>query len=372
MKIPIRICLAICSLALVSPAVLQPYVPQASSWKGTREYRNGLTVVSNPESPLYKGEILRLEEDLTIGAMGGKTSGLISPWYITVDAEGKIYVMDQGDDCVKIYSKTGDFLRSIGRRGQGPGELENPDDIFVLENFDLVFEDYIKGLNYFGKDGSFRRFVPASWMINVCILPDGRAVIRVNAQKDRVNGKEIRYCDVDLKTIKTLLFIPSVPSDPDVFRPFAPPFNWAVTTGERLALAYKPEYEIEVFGLRDSTRMTIKKAGNRVRISPEELAEAKKRLKGRTLDAPAVHPAVQDLLADDEGRLIAGTFEKSKDKSSVFYDVFDQDGLYLAKIPIPAKIRPFVWKKGMMYGLEEDAEGNPLVKRYRVVWDLPR
>jgi hypothetical protein len=373
MKFPSSFISSLCLITIVSNAGFWPVSPQKSSWRGTIEYRNGVTVVSNPAEPQYPETVFRLEEELVIGGgEGGAKGELIFPWYVAVDSDGSIYVMDRGDDCVKVFSKEGGFIRSIGRRGQGPGELQNPNSIHLLANHDLVFEDFIRGLNYFDKDGSFKRFVPISWLINIWMFPDGRSVTRVNARKDDVAGKEIRYCDADLKTISTLLFLPDQPRDLSVFRPFAPSFSWTVMTGDRLAMAYQTDYKIDIHGLRDSAKEVIQRAGDRVKITSEELAAVKKLLRGRTLDAPAVHPAIQDLQADDEGRLIVKTFEKTKDGLSFYYDVFDREGVFLAKIPLPAHLRPLVWKNRSMYGLEEDAEGNPSLKRFRVNWSFAR
>ncbi len=45
---------------------------------------------------------------------------------VDCDFEGNIYVLDYKDVCVKVFDKSGKFLRKILGPGQGPDEIENP------------------------------------------------------------------------------------------------------------------------------------------------------------------------------------------------------------------------------------------------------
>jgi hypothetical protein len=47
-------------------------------WKGSVKVENGITVVRNPEKPLYARDALTLEEDLAIGKPGGPPESLFS------------------------------------------------------------------------------------------------------------------------------------------------------------------------------------------------------------------------------------------------------------------------------------------------------
>jgi len=86
------------------------------------------------------------------------------------------------------------------------------------------------------------------------------------------------------------------------------------------------------------------------------------------LETLKCHPAYQDLTVDDEGRIFVQTWEKNKDSAAFYFDVFDSDGRYIAKIPM--KFQPNIWKKGKLYSIEEDEEGYQVVKRYKVTWKI--
>jgi hypothetical protein len=279
--------------------------------------------------------------------------------------------MDQGDKCVKVYDPNGKYQRSIGREGQGPGELQNPDSIHILGNRRLIFMDFLRGLNFFSKEGRFERFLPTTYFVNVLASPQNRIIARVSVLKSGQHGKEIRVYDGELNLLKTPLFFPDALENPAAATPFAAGLSWALDQGDRIALSYKPEYEIEVHDLQGISNLVIRRDYDRVHISKKEIDEAILKYRGRQIDIPDRHPAIQGISADDEGRIFAETLDKTKDGKFSFYDVFDRDGRYLARVPIPRAARSLVWKNKKMYSLDEDEEGFQLVKRYRVLWRIP-
>ncbi|MCP5102722.1 MAG: hypothetical protein GY950_05065, partial [bacterium] len=52
------------------------------------------------------------------------TEGLIYPRQVKEGPDGNIYVYDQHDFYIKVYSPTGEFLRKMGGRGEGPGDVK--------------------------------------------------------------------------------------------------------------------------------------------------------------------------------------------------------------------------------------------------------
>lgn len=71
------------------------------------------------------------------------------------------------------------------------------------------------------------------------------------------------------------------------------------------------------------------------------------------------------LSGDDEGRVFVRTYEKAP-KGQYYYDVFNSQGKYIAKIPL--RHRPRVWKQDKLYVISEDIAGFQQVRRYSVNW----
>ena len=72
--------------------------------------------------------MLTLRENLVIGGDGGDANGVGFSEIrgIQVDDQGQIYVLDSKECLVKVFDPKGKLIRSFGKRGQGPGEFENP------------------------------------------------------------------------------------------------------------------------------------------------------------------------------------------------------------------------------------------------------
>jgi len=47
---------------------------------------------------------------------------------------GKFYVLDSRDCCVKVFDLDGQFLKAFGRKGEGPGEFQNPQSLLWLSS----------------------------------------------------------------------------------------------------------------------------------------------------------------------------------------------------------------------------------------------
>ncbi|MDE2751641.1 MAG: hypothetical protein OXI83_03600 [Gemmatimonadota bacterium] len=84
----------------------------------------GVAIVTNVGEPT----VLRWTLD-TVRIFGGEESGpatfhLAQPSLVDVDSQGRIYVLEPFEYRVTVFDSTGAPLGSMGRQGEGPGELE--------------------------------------------------------------------------------------------------------------------------------------------------------------------------------------------------------------------------------------------------------
>lgn len=135
-----------------------------NTWQGSIEVRDGATFVSNPEAPLWSdvpGEPARLTLELeqTFGADADPVEAILGqPFslYATVDASGNVYVLDgQAGELVKFDAEGGIVWR-VGRKGEGPGELDNPAGIAMRDNGTLVITNRNRSrIDQWDADGNF-------------------------------------------------------------------------------------------------------------------------------------------------------------------------------------------------------------------------
>ncbi|UCE21707.1 MAG: 6-bladed beta-propeller, partial [Candidatus Aminicenantes bacterium] len=111
---------------------------QKTGWQGIIEEENGIRVVKNPAEPLYGELVLELEEDLSIGSVEDEKYMFYRIGDIAVDSQNNIYVLDGGNYRIQKFDKDGNYLQTIGRKGQGPGEFMMPFNIF-LDELDNIY-----------------------------------------------------------------------------------------------------------------------------------------------------------------------------------------------------------------------------------------
>lgn len=86
------------------------------------------------------------DEVIQIGAFG-QEGELIFPQQIAEGPDEHIYVYDQQDAFIKVYSPSGKFIRKIGGRGQGPGEIQRVEGVTFgfMPDGNLYFTEYFAG-----------------------------------------------------------------------------------------------------------------------------------------------------------------------------------------------------------------------------------
>ena len=74
------------------------------------------------------------EEELSLGKKVGEEEFLFTRISsIDIDKDANIYILDNRSAEVRVFDKKGIFIRIIGSRGQGPGEMQNPRFIQILD-----------------------------------------------------------------------------------------------------------------------------------------------------------------------------------------------------------------------------------------------
>jgi len=115
-------------LLISSLPVIQSCGGGAGAWEGTITDSAGITIVNNTSTPMWgSGDEWTVTEDLRIGTVAGEPEyqfGQIIPFAsIAVDSDGHIYVMDFQAQDVRVFDAQGQYVRTLGGPGSGPGEI---------------------------------------------------------------------------------------------------------------------------------------------------------------------------------------------------------------------------------------------------------
>ena len=86
---------------------------------------------------MYTGDVLSLEEDLVLGRKE-KEEYLFVRITLDVDEDENMYVLDSKNSNIRVYDKNGFYKKTIGKRGEGPGEMVGPIGIQITPQNEIM------------------------------------------------------------------------------------------------------------------------------------------------------------------------------------------------------------------------------------------
>lgn len=103
----------------------------AEGWQGSEVKKDGIPYMMNPAKPIEAPASMKLEQLWQV--RGDEAEDFLFGVLIQIasDDQGNIFVLDRQLYQVMVFSPSGEYLRAIGRQGEGPGEFNRPSDLFM-------------------------------------------------------------------------------------------------------------------------------------------------------------------------------------------------------------------------------------------------
>jgi hypothetical protein len=379
MKTGIKAFIIFCLLVAV-PVVIFASV-RAGQFKVRTE--KGVTVVTNgrkPDPPKGAATKLILEEIYTVGGGDSAEESFAEITALDVLKDGTAYVLDTKDNRVRIFDIRGKFLRAFGKKGQGPGELNQPVGLIITPENEVLVEDALnQRLAIFTLDGKFLRHISTARALGFSgIKMDGRGLIVARSMGMGEAGKlfmDVKTYDKDLNPKIKLAAVEFPISLQSKLNPFsAMTLLYAMDSQGRLYLGSQRSYEIKILSPEGKLVKTIGRDYDPVAITKEDKDEMLKLIPTTSginikdmIQLPEVFPPYGNFILADEGRLLVRTYEKGRAKKEFYWDVFDPEGRYVAKVPIAHEIR--LWRDGKVYFFVENEDGFKVLKSFRARWE---
>ena len=356
-----------------------------AGWHGTVEVVDGVETVKNPEEPLYGGDVLSLEEDLSIGTSGGDDEYVFSRiGGMDVDSNGNIYVIDSSSAHIRVFDRSGQYLWTIGRKGQGPGEFQMPGFVQTTSQGEIAVYDYqAQRLVFFSPDGTYRKQV-SSARARFPVMPirldsEGNIVGYQVMAPPPIGGVDFGKYSPEFEPLFTI-----AREEPDkdrkerVFDLAKPGFHCAVSPNDNIVWGHSSEYVLHVLNPEGKRIRMIQKKYERLPMTAGFREKYEKELaglvgRGVKLSFPGRFPAYIDISVDEKDRLWVRTYERVEGEEEHYcFDVFDSDGRYLARVPMQVSLNlKSVWKNNALYTIETAKEGYQMIKRFKVIWRIP-
>jgi hypothetical protein len=352
------------------------------------------------------GESWRLERLDPIAPPPGIEGELINPTSLSFGDDNRLFVGDLSPATVKVFDRSGRFVRRIGGDGDGPGEFRSAAATVAGSRL-IVHDARSHRTSIFDTSGAFR----TSWVsagnayYKPVALVGGRVGIPALVRSDSAGTQwSAGYVDFDssFAPLDSVLLPQGTP--PGVERRFwkiekggkggainaytGIPFQPTVTSRRlgsgTFVFGYSGAYQFaEGPRYHDTTRI-FGRAWQAVPIADQRRQEAVEqtiqsylrqfdeielRKAFRLEDVPQTSPAFLDFYPDPSGRLWVRVATEN-DLTSTTLDVFDDARRYLGQVvapdPWPESARA-VWGNGVLAAAFEDADGRPVIVRYRLV-----
>ncbi|MDH5603687.1 MAG: 6-bladed beta-propeller [Cyclobacteriaceae bacterium] len=338
----------------------------------------GIPVVYNPKKPDPPRGVkhnLILEEELCIGDdteeyLFAEDIAFIS---MGVDKEGNIYTVDPKLVEIKKFSPEGKLIKVFGKRGQGPEEMDSPSIIGVTSQNELMFVDSGNSrITFYSLDGEYLRYIPAhKWRFSRTRFDSKGNVVadiyQYSEEEQRMKAiYEIRRFNQELEPLFTIISIDM--TDELLSREYiygGVRIYWQIGKNDNVYVGYAKNYEFDIINPEGKIIRKVKKVFDPVKVTEEEENRLPQQFR-ESINLPKYHTGFYYFSVDEEGRLFVRSWEKTEDKMSYLWDVYDPEGRYIAKIPINAYLK--LWENGKLYTAEETEDGLPIIKRYKVIW----
>jgi hypothetical protein len=345
------------------------------------EVIDGVEVFISPDYPRDGRVDYTFEEELNIGVEeGDEYYQLYRPHDIKVADNGDIYVIDWRENHLRVYDGDGKYLRTVAKKGRGPGEFESPASFDFLSDGKIVLLDgRNRQISILDKSGMYQSgFKVEGYCKNLTVdgqdqlflektLPKEVNVIGVTQViEDKMNV----YCaDLDGRMLHDYGIFRGVKQNYTRTRqgsmssmsPFAHTTVWIVDEEGRLYIGYNENYRLDVY---DPDGELIFGFGRE--FTPIKNENYKGGAGPEFLSAFAQH-----LFFDDESNLWLWrrTGKEEEEKEGYEYDVFSPGGIYVKQVVVPRRIHRI--KNGKAYCIIRNEEDFYFIKCFKIGDRIP-
>jgi len=362
------------------------------NWKGKVESNEGVKVIKNPEEPLFGELILNLDLELSIDDKKVKKEGFYRIEMVHVDYKDNIYVLDTKKCHILKLDRNGVFLNKMGRKGQGPGEFENP-SFFFVDNKERIYVIDGRKIHIFGNSGDFLKTITMKYQLyNLFVDKDRNIIALSHVVREEGPEESILKFDLNGKLLKELVSFSSVkpvirkdknekPVSLTVYHRYKYWTYLYPTNEESFVYAHSSQYKIikmKSDGVKEliienefpPTPLKRRDKENVIKGIEERLRRMGKAFSRDIIEEacqfPPYIPFFDRIFVDDSGRIYVKRIKAETNGSKVFeFDIFGRDGIYLYKTKLP--FTPAFLRNGYLYEIQSSEEtGETRINKYKI------
>ena len=388
-------CFMVCFALICFFLVATSNIAQKLEWKGKIEYEDGIKVVKNPGEPLHGRIDWKLEQELSIGNEADDRHVFNFPFYVAVDSQENIFALVAKEFEIRKFDKGGKFLARAGKKGQGPGEFVQPRKL-CLDSQDrvLIFDAFNRQLHVFSNDLALIETRKFEFLIfGLGVTEDGNMILQTVFYPQERRAAEIVLTSPSGESIEIAGYpyeLPPKVKNQMLSNPYSHELYFAPFQDGGGVYGYSSRYELHVISSLGKPRLKILVDRESEPISEQEkeklcsefLEKQKQRSENlgreklsradlmKAYVFPEHKPFFTNILVDDKNRIFLRKLKiYDQADSSVTYELFNEEGIYLYDVKIP--FSPLAVVNNCLYRVESDRDtGYMVIKRYRITnWD---
>jgi hypothetical protein len=323
-------------------------------------------------------------------------SGLTDIYGFDVNSFGEIFIfnppMSQGDYILK-FNGTGGYIKSFGKMGQGPGEIQFPIYQKINPNDKVSLIDKRSKLLVFDRNGDIIRESKLVEILSSAMqllpLPNGNYLYRKGEMDTSSNSFSLILLLVDSKFEEITEMGRARTVNPmtatQLMQP-SPVFTFGLSNTHIFVGLEERGYDIHVYDFEGQLVRKIRKDYTPVPFSEESREHIMKKIEPlpplrKELVMPKHSPPFKHLFADEFGRLYVVTFEPGKNQGEYMTDVFDTEGVLCSQLSLKLFLNAdifwsngpwFDWvtvKNDILYCIQEKESGHKELVAYKMIWE---
>jgi len=349
---------------------------------------DGVEVVINHLEPYKVGgepPSFELEEEVTVDTEREDLAelGISRIRSADVDRDGNVYFISNAQ--IFKFDSQGNFIQTIGQEGKGPGEIHRGGGLRITDDQKIsLYDAGNRKFLFFNKDGSLVKEIKDTSKISVfgtAIYLDNGNFLFEEMEFDP-EGKEMSYHltildeafdrikDIDGKVTK------ENPLQSARYNLFDPYFSYQIIK-DRIYLvnSQREDLEIEMYNLQGELIKKIKKQSRKIKIPEEYKQKIIDRMnKGSIWDLfkdkvymQENFPPFKSIYVDNEGKILAETYEKGKNPDEYLVDIFNSDGVFVGRKSLKEALGRKL-KNSRMYCAYEKESGYQELIVYKMKW----
>jgi hypothetical protein len=346
-------------------------------------------VFSQSLLPVYKTGSGRFVVDYEIGGDIDRADFLAQPVDLALDSKGNLFVLDVGNYCIKKFDPSGKLLGSFGRKGQGPGEIEQVFGMgFDHEGRLIVYDGGNNRFTVFATTGVYVKTAGISefgWRSVVGLNADSRGRLYIDSRRthewspnptewtviSRVDLDSMTETPVDSASFRSFYWRQDGDTQTGASSPYCPGLFWGVAPSGDIVLANSADYSIKIFAPELQLRGEVRPTRARKPVTNKDKEEYFSSFEGedfqiwlrQTVEFPKYMPYFDRFIIDGDGYLLFLVGEPTD--STQLYEVFTPNGDFVNAVTLPRLSRSAIFKGKYIYTIARGEE-DLVVRRYRL------